>query len=76
MTAVAPELVELLARFDAFCARARARLIEGHERYGQAWCGRDNRAELLDELADALNYAFFLAAQAKREPRGESESPS
>jgi len=69
-------LAELLDSFDAFCARARARLVAGHTRYGQAWRTRDNGAELLDELADALNYVFFMAEQAKRGPRGESEPPS
>jgi len=59
------QLPQLLRDFDAFCARARRRLIEGHTRYGQAWRTRDNGAELLDELADALNYVFFMAEQVK-----------
>ena len=59
------DLKALLARFDAFYARAQRRLVGGAERYGSAWRERDNQAELLDELADALNYCFFLAMQAQ-----------
>jgi NTP pyrophosphatase (non-canonical NTP hydrolase) len=62
---VTDDLKALLARFDAFYARALRRLIAGAERYGSAWRERDNQAELLDELADALNYCFFLAMQAQ-----------
>jgi len=59
------ELTELLEHFDAFCARARQRLIAGHERYGDAWRRSDNLAEFQDELTDALNYALFASLKAK-----------
>jgi hypothetical protein len=59
------DLKALLARFDAFYARAQRRLVGGAERYGSAWRERDNQGELLDELGDALNYCFFLAMQAQ-----------
>ena len=58
------ELDELLEHFDAFCARARQRLIAGHDRYGNAWRRRDNLAEFQDELTDALNYALFASLTA------------
>lgn len=76
MTAMAPELVELLAHFDAFCARARARAMAGHTRYGQAWRGRDNLAALCEEAEDAFCYGFFDWLRAKEErERRESEAP-
>lgn len=53
------DLVTLLEAFDDFCARARRRLVAGHERYGQAWRTRDNLAELCEEAEDAFCYGFF-----------------
>ena len=53
------QLPQLLRDFDAFCARARRRLIEGHTRYGQAWRTRDNLAALCEEAEDSFVYGFF-----------------
>jgi hypothetical protein len=64
------ELAKLLEHFDAFCARARERLIEGHARYGDAWRGRDSIAEFQDELTDALNYALFASLTAAQAATG------
>jgi len=63
------DLAELVSAFDAFYVRAQRRLIAGYERYGSAWRERDNQTELLDELADALAYCFFLALQVKANRR-------
>jgi len=52
-------LAELLDSFDAFCQRARRRLIAGHTRYGQAWRTRDNLAALCEEAEDSFVYGFF-----------------
>jgi len=65
-------LDRLLRNFDAFCARARRRLIAGHEQYGQAWRGRDNLAALCEEAEDAFCYGFFdwlRAQECRTEPR-------
>ena len=56
---IGAELQAVLSAFDAFCARARERLIEGHARYGHAWKTRDNLAALLEECEDAFVYGFF-----------------
>ena len=70
-------LAELLDSFDAFCARARRRLIAGHTRYGQAWRTRDNLAALCEEAEDAFCYGFFdwlKAAQARSGSGGCEDS--
>jgi len=65
------EVAELLAAFDAFCQRARRRLIEGHERYGQAWRTRDNLAALCEEAEDSFVYGFFDWLRAKEGREGQ-----
>lgn len=62
----APSLAEQLAALDAFTrtlpaamrAMVRERYIMGYEQYGDAWADRDNLAESLPEIADALVYLF------------------
>ena len=67
------DLGMLLAAFDAFCARARQRLVDGHQVYRDQWRRRDNLAALQEESADAFVYGFFdwLKAQARRNQREE-----
>ena len=60
------EIEQLLREFDAFCARARARLVAGHAQYGEAWRERDNLAALCEEAEDAFVYGFFDWLQARR----------
>ena len=43
-----------LPEFRALCIE---RFILGHAQYGDAWAGRDNVAEALQEAADLANYA-------------------
>jgi hypothetical protein len=62
----APPLEAQLAALDAFTrtlpaamrAMVRERYIMGYEQYGDAWADRDNLAESLPEIADALVYLF------------------
>jgi len=62
----APSLAEQLAALDAFTrtlpaamrAMVRERYIMGYKQYGDAWADRDNLAESLPEIADALVYLF------------------
>lgn len=73
------ELTELLAGFDeyvkergtdpAVASLARNRLIEGHEKFGDAWVERGvegNLHEALEELADLVNYEYFAHILRRR----------
>lgn len=62
----APPLEAQLAALEVFTrqlpaamrAMVRERYIMGYEQYGDAWADRDNLAESLPEIADALVYLF------------------
>jgi len=62
----APPLADQLAALEVFTrqlpaamrAMVRERYIMGYEQYGDAWADRDNLAESLPEIADALVYLF------------------
>jgi AcrR family transcriptional regulator len=66
-----------LAALDAFCEylpAAMRRLVRercqmGYEQYGDTWASRDNLAELLPELADAVVYLFqaVMRGESRRE---------
>ena len=71
----APPLADQLAALDVFTrqlpasmrAMVRERYIMGYEQYGDAWADRDNLAEALPEIADALVYVFqaVMAGQVR-----------
>jgi hypothetical protein len=72
-----PPIDDQLAALDAFCEylpAAMRRLVRkryemGYEQYGDAWASRDNLAELLPELADAVVYLFqaVMRGESRRE---------
>ena len=72
----APPLADQLAALDVFTRQlpasmrdlVRERYLMGYEQYGDTWAtGRDNLAEALPEIADALVYVFqaVMAGQVR-----------
>lgn len=72
-----PSFEDQLAALDAFCkylpaqmrVMVRERYQMGFEQYGDAWATRDNLAECLPEIADALVYLFqaVMRGESRRE---------